>query len=76
MRRFADIGEYDELLNLVKKWKLRWFGHISRSSGLAKRVLLGTVKGRRRRGRQKKSWEDNINPIAQNGQNSIEFWPF
>ena len=30
----AAIGEYDELLTLVKKRKLRWFGHISRSSGL------------------------------------------
>ena len=29
------IGEYDELLTLVKKRKLRWFGHVSRSSGLA-----------------------------------------
>ena len=25
----ATIGEYDELLALVKKWKLKWFGHIS-----------------------------------------------
>ena len=25
----AAIGEYDELLNLVKKLKLRWFGHVS-----------------------------------------------
>ena len=25
------IGEYDELLTLVKKRKLRWFGHVSRS---------------------------------------------
>ena len=32
----AAIGEYDELLTLVKKLKLRWFGHGSRSSGLAK----------------------------------------
>ena len=24
----AAIGEYDELLTLVKKWKLRWFGHV------------------------------------------------
>ena len=32
----AAIGEYDELLTLVKKRKLRWFGHVSRSSGLAK----------------------------------------
>ena len=56
----AAIGEYDELLTLVKKRKLRWFGHVSRSSGLAKTILQGTVKGKRKRGRQKKSWEDNI----------------
>ena len=56
----AAIGEYDELLTLVKKRKLRWFGHVSRSSGLAKTILQGTVKGKRKRGRQKKRWEDNI----------------
>ena len=27
----AAIGENDELLNLVKKRKLRWLGHVSRS---------------------------------------------
>ena len=56
----AAIGEYDELLTLVKKQKLRWFGHISRSSGMAKTILQGTVKGQRKRGRQKRKWEDNI----------------
>ena len=56
----AAIGEYDELLTLVKKRKLRWFGHVSRSSGLAKTILQGTVKGKRKRCRQKKRWEDNI----------------
>ena len=35
------IGEYDELLTLVKKRKLRWFRHVSRSSGLAKTILHG-----------------------------------
>ena len=29
-------------------------------SGLAKTVLKGTVQGGRRRGRQRKRWEDNI----------------
>ena len=29
----AAIGDYDELLTLLKKRKLRWFGHVSRSSG-------------------------------------------
>ena len=42
----AAIGEYHELLTLVKKRKLRWFGHVSRSSGLAKTILQGTVKGK------------------------------
>ena len=52
--------KYDELMSLVEKRKLRWFGHISRSSGLAKTILQGKVKGKRRKGRQKKRWEDNI----------------
>ena len=47
----AAIGEYDDLLTLVKKRKLRWFGHVSRSSGLAKTILQGIVKGKRKRGR-------------------------
>ena len=37
----AAIGDYVELLALVKKRKLRWFGHVSRSSGLAKITLQG-----------------------------------
>ena len=45
----AAIEEYDELLTLVKKRKLRRFGHISRSSGLAKTILQGTVKGKRKK---------------------------
>ena len=54
------IGMHDDLVTMVKKRKLRWYGHISRSSGMAKTILQGTVKGARRRGRQKKRWEDNF----------------
>ena len=56
----AAIGEYDELLIMVKKRKLRWFGHVSSSSCSAKTILQNTMKGKRKRGRQKKRWEDNI----------------
>ena len=42
------------------KRKLRWFGHVSNSSGLAKTILQGTVQGKRRKGRQQKRWEDKI----------------
>ena len=54
------FGVHDDLLTMVKKRKLRWYGHISRSSGMAKTILQGTVKGAIRRGRQKKRWEDNV----------------
>ena len=56
----AAIGKYDKLLILVQKRKFRWFGHVSRSSRLAKTILQGTVQGKIRKGRQKKKWEDNI----------------
>ena len=54
------IGPYKELLTIVKQCKLQWYGHITRSSGLAKTFLQGSVQGGRRRGRQRKRWEDNI----------------
>ena len=54
------IGPHDDLLTIVKRRKLQWYGHVSRSSGLTKTILQGTVKGGRRQGRQRKRWEDNI----------------
>ena len=54
------IRPHEDLLTIVKRRKLQWYGHISCSSGLAKTILQGTVKGGRRQGRQKKRWEDNI----------------
>ena len=54
------VGVHDDLLAMVKKRKIRWYGNISRSSGMMKIVLQRTVKGARRRGRHKKRWEDNI----------------
>ena len=42
----------------IKRHKLQWYGHVSRSSDLAKTILQGTVKRGRRQGRQRKRWED------------------
>ena len=49
-----DIGPHKDLLTIVKRCKLKWYGHISCSSGPAKTILNGTVKGGRRHGKQKK----------------------
>ena len=42
-----------------ERCKLTCYGHASGSSGLAKTLLQGTVKGGRRQGRQRKRREDN-----------------
>ena len=54
------IGPHEDLLTIVKRRKLQWYGLVSRSSGLAKTILQGTVKGGRRQGGHRKRWEDNI----------------
>ena len=51
---------HEDLLTTVKRGKRQWYGYVSRSSGLAKTSLQGTVKGGRRQGRQRKRWEGNI----------------
>ena len=54
------IGPHEDLLTIVKRRNLQWYGHVSRSSGLAKTILQGTAKGGRRQGAQRKRWEDKI----------------
>ena len=54
------VGPHEDLHTIVKRRKLQWYGHVSRSSGLAKTILQDTVKGGRRQGRQREKWEDNI----------------
>ena len=44
------IGPHEDPLTIVKTRKLQWYGHVFRSSGLAKTVLQGTVKEGRRQG--------------------------
>ena len=38
------IWPYEELFTTVRKRKLRWYGHITRSTGLAKMILTGHSK--------------------------------
>ena len=54
------FGPYEDLINIVRKRKLRWYGHITRSTGLARMIRQGSVQGGKRKGRQKKRWEDNV----------------
>jgi hypothetical protein len=56
----ALVGPQEPLLATVKRRKLAWFGHVTHHNTLSKTILQGTLKGSRRRGRQKKSWVTNV----------------
>ena len=57
-------GPHEDLLTIVKRCKLQWYGHVSCLSAPAKTILQGTVKGGRRQGRHRKRWEDNIRELT------------
>ena len=51
------------------KLNLKWCRHVVRSSGLAKTIAQGIVKGVRRQGRQEKRWETT----SENEWTGLEF---
>ena len=53
-------GMQEPFLATVKRWKLAWYGHISRHDSLSKTILQGTVESKQRRGCPRKSWSDNV----------------
>ena len=47
--------------HVIGALKLQYFGHlIRRADSLEKTLMLGKIKGRRRRGRQRMKWLDVI----------------
>ena len=56
-----EISSEYSLEGLILKLKLQYFGHLmQRTDSLEKTLMLGTIEGRRRRGRQRMRWLDVI----------------
>ena len=56
-----EINPGISLEGLMLKLKLQYFGHlVQRANSLEKTLILGKIKGRRRRGRQRMRWLDGI----------------
>ena len=56
-----EISPEYSLEGLMLKLKLQYFGHLMRRAySLKKTLMLGTIEGRRRSGRQKMRWLDGI----------------
>ena len=55
------IGQYEPLIEIVRRRKLQWFGHLARHPGtLAHTILQGYIDGKRKPGRPKTNWSQNI----------------
>ena len=56
-----EISSEYSLEGLMLKLKLQYFGHLMRRAGsLEKTMVLGKIKGKRRRGQQRMRWLDSI----------------
>ena len=56
-----EISPGISLEGIMQKLKLQYFGHLMRRvDSLEKTLILGGIRGRRRRGRQRMRWLDGI----------------
>ena len=59
-----EINPEYSLEGLMLKLKLQYFGHLRRrTDSLEKTLILEKIKGRRRRGKQRMRWLDDIDPV-------------
>ena len=54
------IGPHEDLPTIVKRRKLQWYGHVSRSSGLAKTIFARHSERGKKTRQTEERWEDNI----------------
>jgi len=58
------IEEEETLQQTALRRKLGLFGHVMRSDGLEKGMMLAHGNGRRRRGRPRRKWMDEIREVT------------
>ena len=59
-----EISPGYSLEEMMLKLKLQYFGHLMRKvDSLGKTLMLGVIRGRRRRGRQRMRWLDGITDL-------------
>ena len=70
---FKEISLECSLEGLMLKLKLQYFGHlIWRADSLEKTLILGKIEGRRRRGRQRMRWLDDITDLMDMGLGRLQ----
>ena len=68
-----EISPGCSLEGLMLKLKLQYFGHVMwRADSFEKMLMLGKIKGRRRRGRQRMKWLDGITNTMDMGLGGLQ----
>ena len=68
-----EISPGCSLEGLMLKLKLQYFGHLTqRADSFEKTLMLGKIKGRRRRGRQRMKWLDGITDSTDMGLGRLQ----
>ena len=68
-----EISPGCSLEGLMLKLKLQYFGHLmQRADSLEKTLMLGKIKGRRRRGQQRMRWLDGITDSMDMGLGGLQ----
>ena len=69
------VGLKETLLVTLKRWKLVWFGHVTRHHRLSKTTFQGTLEGGRRRGQQWKRWRATLKSGRPRPCQNCSRWP-
>lgn len=65
------IGPFTRLTTIVKRTKLKWFGHVTRHDCYSRPFLQGLVSGTRPRGRPRHNWFTNLKTWTNQTCNSL-----
>ena len=58
--RLTSLTKLDDISTTIKRMKLKWYGHVRRSSIPAKIVMEGLAPGFRKRGRPSRRWMQDL----------------